>query len=254
MMERARKLGTRLGLAVSRGTEPWSRSPPSTAEVRCDAQAPPRHAVRILCVDDHPLMRSGIVRNITLHKDLDIVAEASTGDEAVLEFERHHPDITLMDLRLPGHGRPRSHPAIRRVSPEARIVVLTMYDGEGDVYEALRAGARGYLLKDTLPDRLIEAIHQVHEGKMCIPADLEARLESRARQPMLTPRETQVLELLAQGLRNKEIAARLGISEETVRVHVKRHVREAERARPYRGAGRGVAAGIYSDELKVIGP
>jgi DNA-binding NarL/FixJ family response regulator len=186
-----------------------------------NAPAAGRAPVRILCVDDHPLMRSGIVRNITLHKDLEIVAEASTGDEAVLEFERHHPDITLMDLRLPGMGGLEAIRAIRRLSPEARIVVLTMYDGEGDVYEALRAGARGYLLKDTLPDRLIEAIHEVHEGKMCIPADLEARLESRARQPTLTPRETQVLELLAQGLRNKEIAARLGISEETVRVHVK---------------------------------
>ena len=181
--------------------------------------SPPQ--VRILCVDDHPIMRAGIVRIVALHQDLTIVAEASTGDEAVYEFERHHPDVTLMDLRLPGMDGLQAIRMIRRSSPEARIVVLTMYDGDGDIFEALKAGARGYLLKDTLPDKLVEAIYDVHQGKLCVPAELEARLDARARQPTLTARELQVIELLAKGLRNKEIAAQLGISEETVRVHVK---------------------------------
>ena len=177
--------------------------------------------VRILCVDDHPLMRAGIVRIITLCRDLTIVAEASTGDEAVTAYERHHPDVTLMDLRLPGMDGLQAIRTIRRSNPDARIVVLTMYDGDEDIFEALKAGAIGYLLKDTLPDKLVQTIYDVCQGKRCVPANLEAKLGARAKQPALSSRETQVIELLTQGLRNKEIAARLGISEETVRVHIK---------------------------------
>ena len=177
--------------------------------------------ITVLAVDDHRVVLDGLSLLIGRQPDMEVVATATSGEQAVVLYHEHRPDVVLMDLRLPTMTGLEAIEQICTEDPEARIVVLTMYDGEGDVYEALRAGARGYLLKDTLPDRLIEAIHEVHEGKMCIPAELEARLESRARQPMLTPCETQVLELLAQGLRNKEIAARLGISEETVRVHVK---------------------------------
>ena len=181
--------------------------------------SPPQ--VRILSVDDHPIMRAGIVRIVALHQDLTIVAEASTGDEAVYEFERHHPDVTLMDLRLPGMDGLQAIRMIRRSSPEARIVVLTMYDGDGDIFEALKAGARGYLLKDTLPDDLIRVIREVHSGQRAIPPEIAAALEQRASQPSLTFREFQVLELLATGKRNKEIAAALGISGDTASAHIK---------------------------------
>jgi DNA-binding NarL/FixJ family response regulator len=177
--------------------------------------------IRILCVDDHYLVRAGIVRIVSFHPDLSVVAEASTGVEAVHQFMRYKPDVTLMDLRLPGMSGLESIRTIRRMAPEARIVVLTMYDGDQDIVAALDAGAMGYLLKDGPPDMLVQAIHAVHEGHQCIPPDVEARLQARANQPALTVRETEVIELLAQGMRNKEIGLQLKISTETVRVHVK---------------------------------
>lgn len=179
------------------------------------------NVIRILCVDDHYLVRAGIFRIVSLHQDLMVVAEASNGIEAVNQFHQHQPDITLMDLRLPAMNGLQSIRTIRRANPDARIVVLTMYDGDEDIYSALEAGAMGYLLKDGLPESLVQAIHDVYEGKRCIPPDVEAKLRARDRQPALTLRETQVIELLSTGMRNKEIASQLSISEETVRVHVK---------------------------------
>ena len=177
--------------------------------------------IRILCVDDHYLVRAGILRILSFHPDLSVVAEASTGVEAVHQFMRHRPDVTLMDLRLPGMSGIESIRTIRRMVPDARIVVLTMYDGDQDIVAALDAGAMGYLLKDGPPDMLAQAIYAVNEGHQFIPPDIEARLQARASQPALTVRETEVIELLAQGMRNKEIGLQLKISTETVRVHVK---------------------------------
>jgi len=178
-------------------------------------------AIRLLCVDDHYLVRAGILRIISFHHDLSVVAEASTGVEAVHQFMQHKPDVTLMDLRLPGMSGLESIRAIRRLAPDARIVVLTMYDGDQDIVAALDAGAMGYVLKDGAPDTLVQAIYAVHEGHRCIPPEVEARLQARADLPALTIRETEVVELLAQGMRNKEIGMHLKISTETVRVHVK---------------------------------
>ena len=178
-------------------------------------------AIRLLCVDDHYLVRAGILRIISFHQDLSVVAEASTGVEAVHQFMQHKPDVTLMDLRLPGMSGLESIRAIRRLAPDARIVVLTMYDGDQDIVAALDAGAMGYVLKDGAPDTLVQAIYAVHEGRRCIPPEVEARLQARADLPALTSRETEVVELLAQGMRNKEIGMHLKISTETVRVHVK---------------------------------
>lgn len=177
--------------------------------------------IRILCVDDHYLVREGIIRIVSLHKDLQVVAEAATGIEAIQQFRLHRPDVTLMDLRLPVMNGLQSIRTIRGLAPDARIVVLTMYDGDQDITAALEAGAMGYLLKDGLPETLVQSIYAVHDGQQCIPPDVAAKLQACTDQPALTTRETQVIKLLAQGMRNKEIALRLNISTETVRVHVK---------------------------------
>ncbi len=178
-------------------------------------------AIRVLCVDDHRLMREGIARIVGLQADMTVVAEASNGEEAVQQFLRHQPDVTLMDLQLPTMSGLQAIGAIRRAHPDARIVVLTMYHGDEDIHRALEAGARGYLLKDTLPDDLIRVIREVHAGQRSIPPEIAAALEQRASQPVLTFRESQVLELLATGKRNKEIAASLGISGDTASAHIK---------------------------------
>jgi DNA-binding NarL/FixJ family response regulator len=178
-------------------------------------------AIRVLCVDDHRLMREGIMRVVGLQPDMTVVAQASNGEEAVEQFLQHRPDVTLMDLQLPRVNGLQAIRAIRHAQPDARIVVLTMYHGDEDIYRALQAGAVGYLLKDTVPEDLIRVIREVHAGQRAIPPDVAATLATRAKQPALTLRELQVLELLATGKRNKEIAADLGISSDTARAHIK---------------------------------
>ena len=178
--------------------------------------------IRVLCVDDHRLIREGVTRVLGLEPDIVVVAQASTGDEAIEEFARHRPDITLMDLQLAGlKSGVDAIRAIRRTQPDARVIVLTMHQRDEDIYRALEAGAVGYLLKDTLPQVLVQAIREVHVGKEHIPADMRARVNARLHQPCLTGREAQVLTLLARGLRNKELAQDLGISEDTARAHVR---------------------------------
>jgi DNA-binding NarL/FixJ family response regulator len=177
--------------------------------------------IRVLCVDDHRLMREGIVRIVGVQPDMTVVAEAADGEEAVEQFLRFRPDVTLMDLEMPTMNGVQAIQAIRNRQPDARIVVLTMYHGDEDIYRAVAAGAMGYLLKDTLPDDLIRVIRDVHAGQRSIPPEIAAVLEQRANQPSLTFRESQVLELLATGKRNKEIAAALGISGDTASAHIK---------------------------------
>lgn len=181
--------------------------------------APP--AIRVLCVDDHRLMREGIVRIVSLQPDIVVVAEARTGQEAVEQFMQHRPDVTLMDLQLPVMNGLQAIRAIKKADPNARVVVLTMYQGDEDIYRALQAGAVAYLLKDSVPDDLIRVIREAHAGNQIISDDVAAKLAARANQPSLTERELQVLELLAEGQRNKEIAATLSISEDTARTHIK---------------------------------
>jgi len=177
--------------------------------------------VRVMCVDDHRLMREGIRRIVALQPDMVVVAEASNGVEAVEQFQRHKPDVTLMDLQLPSMNGHEAIKAIRRLQPDARVVVLTMYFGDEDVYRAIEAGVMGYILKDTVPDDLIHVIREVHAGRRSVPPEIEAVLDARAMQPSLTAREFQVLQLLATGKRNKEIASALGISADTTNAHVK---------------------------------
>jgi DNA-binding NarL/FixJ family response regulator len=172
-------------------------------------------------VDDHRIVREGIALILSREPDITVVATAATAQEAVVEFKRHLPDITLMDLRLGETSGIEAIREIRRGYPAARIVVLTMYQGDEDIHRALSAGATTYLLKDALSDDLIRVVREVHAGGQPLAPDVRARLDARAAQPTLTPREVQVLQLVSQGKRNKEIAAILGLSEDTVPVHVK---------------------------------
>jgi len=178
--------------------------------------------IRVLCVDDHRIVREGIALIIERQPDMEVVGSAATGEEAVELFRRRQPDVTLMDLQLGQMSGVEAIRAIRRESPQARIVALTMYQGDEDIHRALEAGAIAYLLKDSLSDDLIRVVREVHAGQQPdFTADIKARLAERAARPTLTPREQQVVELISLGMRNKEIAAALGISEETAQVHVK---------------------------------
>jgi two-component system, NarL family, response regulator len=178
-------------------------------------------SIRVLCVDDHRIVREGIALIISREPDMTVIASASTVQEAVAQFRRHQPDITLMDLRLRGSSGINAIQAIKREFPDARIVVLTMYQGDEDIHQALAAGAATYLLKDAVSDDLIRVVRDVHAGGHPIDPDVRARLDERATYPTVTPREIEVLKLVSLGKRNKEIAAALGLSEETVPVHLK---------------------------------
>jgi len=177
--------------------------------------------IRVLCVDDHWIVREGVALIIASEPDMEVVGSAATGEDAVLLFKQHRPDVTLMDLRLRTMSGLEAIQAIRREQADARVIVLTMYQGDEDIHRALAAGAAAYLLKETLSDDLIRIVREVHAGERPIGPDVQARLDERAAQPTLTLREIQVLELVSQGRRNKEIASILGISEETVHVHLK---------------------------------
>jgi DNA-binding NarL/FixJ family response regulator len=177
--------------------------------------------IRILCVDDHRLVLNGIELMIGRQSDMSVVGSATTGEEAVSLFQQHRPDITLMDLQLPVMTGLEAIRSIRHLAPDARIIVLTMYHGDEDIHRALAAGAATYLLKDMLSDDLMRVIREVHAGQRALLPEIQVRLDERATRPSLTPREVQVTELVGRGLRNKEIATELHISEETVQVHVK---------------------------------
>lgn len=180
-----------------------------------------QHRIRVLCVDDHQLVLEGIESTIAREADMEIAASAATGEQAVELFRRHRPDVTLMDLQLPRMSGLEAIRAIRSECPDALILVLTMYQGDEDIYQALRAGAATYLLKDTLSDELVHMIRKVHAGERALPLKVASVLASRDEHPILTPREAEVIKLIAKGLRNKEIAYVLGISEQTAKVHVK---------------------------------
>src|SRR5882757_3823878 len=178
--------------------------------------------IRILCVDDHHIVREGLGLIINRQPDMEIVGSAASSDEAVIMFRRHKPDVTLMDLRLGASCGVHAIRTIRAEDPNARIVALTMYQGDEDIYRALEAGAIAYLLKDTISDDLIRVVRAIHAGENpSLNADMRARLLERSARPSLTAREHQVLELVALGMRNKEIAAALAITEETTQVHLK---------------------------------
>lgn len=182
-------------------------------------------AIRILCVDDHPLMREGITAVIQNEPDMLVVGEASTGQEALQEFRKHRPDITLMDLRLPDMSGIDALIAIRAEYVAARVVMLTTFEGDAEIQRALQAGAKGYMLKSMPRKRLVEMIRKVHTGAKSIPPEIAAHLAEHLGDELLTRREVDVLQKMASGNRNRDIAEQLFISEETVKGHVK-HIME----------------------------
>ena len=177
--------------------------------------------IRVLAADDHAIVRDGITRLIRTQSDMELVAEACDGREAVEQFRNHHPDVTLMDLQMPDMSGIDAINAIRREFPEARIVVLTTYAGDAQVKRALQAGAQGYLLKGLLRKELLETIRAVHGGRKRLSPEIAAEIAEHAMDTALTPREIAVLKLIAAGNANKEIAAQLHISEEGVKGSVK---------------------------------
>lgn len=178
-------------------------------------------SIRILTVDDHPVVRNGIAGLVQDQPDMLLVGEASNGREAIQQFRAHQPDVTLMDLQMPEMSGVDAIIAIRDQFPRARIIVLTTYTGDVQVVRALKAGAQGYLIKNLLHKELLDAIRRVHSGKKILTPELSCEVASHAADDSLTPAEISVLRLIAEGNANKQIAAQLSISEETVKSRVK---------------------------------
>ena len=184
-----------------------------------------RTRIRVFSVDDHPLLREGIAAIINNQPDMLMVEQAANAQDALEQFRKHKPDVTLMDLRLPDRNGIETMIAIRSEFQDARVIMLTTFEGDVDIKRALEAGARGYVLKSMPPKELVEVIRQVHAGKKRIPPQLAAQLAEHMSDEALTEREVEVLGQIAGGNRNRDIAERLFITEETVKVHIK-HIME----------------------------
>jgi DNA-binding NarL/FixJ family response regulator len=179
-----------------------------------------RETIRVLIVEDHHVVRQGLVSLLNVVEGMEVVGEAADGVEAIAQYRKHQPDITLIDLRLPRLSGVEAIQRIRMESPQSRFIVLTTYDGDEDIYRALKAGAKAYLLKGMTTDELITAIRAVHAGKSHIPQAIAEKLAERMGVEELTPREMDVLEQIVSGKSNKEIADELGVTEATVKTHI----------------------------------
>jgi DNA-binding NarL/FixJ family response regulator len=177
--------------------------------------------IRILAVDDHPIVRQGIAGLVGIQTDMVLVGEASNGRDAIQQFRKHHPDVTLMDLQMPQMNGLDALIAIRNECPDARVIVLTTYAGDAQILRAIKAGAQGYLLKNTLHKELLETIRAVHAGKKALSTEVSYQVAEHATDDALTPAEIAVLRLIAAGNANKQIADQLSITEETVKSRVK---------------------------------
>jgi two-component system NarL family response regulator len=187
------------------------------------AGAPPRGGgrhIRVLLADDHPIVRNGVAGVLGDESDLRVIAEAGDGTEAVALYQRHRPDVALIDLKMPGLDGPEVVAAIRAFDADARIVILTTYDADDDVERALRAGAKAYLLKDVEEHELVACVRAVHQGRTWVSPAIASKLAARMTRVELTPREMSVLRELATGKSNKEIGAALGIADSTAKLHV----------------------------------
>jgi len=183
------------------------------------------NCIRVLSIDDHPLVREGVGTIVNGQADMSLVGTASNGKEGIEAFRALSPDVTLLDLRLPDLSGLDVMIAIRSEFPDARVIVLTTFEGDMDVQRALKAGARGYLLKSMPSRQMVETIRQVHAGKKCVPPEIAADIAEHLGDEVLSRRELEILQEVAAGHRNRDIAARLFIAEETVKVHVK-HIRD----------------------------
>jgi len=177
--------------------------------------------IRVLCVDDHPVVRDGLRAIISTQPDMTVVDEAGDGLECIAKCREHRPDVIVMDLRMPGMGGVDATRQVHTEFPDARIIILTTYEGDEDIYRALEAGAQAYLLKEMVRTELLQTIREVHSGKRHISPAVAARLAEHTPRVPLSERELQVLRHIAKGLRNKEIGAALNIAEDTVKIHVK---------------------------------
>jgi len=184
--------------------------------------------IRILSVEDHPVFREGLITIISSQPDMLLVAQAGNAIEAVAEFRRHRPDITLMDLRLPGTNGIDTLISIRGEYPDARVIILTTADSDGEIQRALRAGASGYVLKSMPKNELLDVIRSVHSGRRYVPPQVAARLAEHIGEEDLTQRELEVLRLIHDGYRNKQIAGHLAIAETTVNFHIKNLVEKLQ--------------------------
>ncbi|MEH1854922.1 MAG: response regulator transcription factor [Nostoc sp.] len=179
-------------------------------------------SIRVLVVDDHPVVRQGLIGMLEEAPDIVIVGQGRNGHEAIAVFQQQQPDVTLMDLRMPDMGGVQAITVICNEFPNARIIVLTTYDTDEEIYRGLRAGAKGYLLKDSEPEELLTAIRTVSRGQQYIPLNVAAKLVQRMTAPELSARELEVLQLVGQGMNNQEISTALNISESTVKTHINR--------------------------------
>jgi DNA-binding NarL/FixJ family response regulator len=177
--------------------------------------------VRLLIVDDHPVVRDGLRLMLETQSDMKVVAEASSGEEALTAYAQHKPDVVVMDLRLPGMSGAQTAAALKQDHPHARVIILTSYGQDADIQASLKAGVRAYLRKDVDRSELMDVIRTVHAGGRHLPAEIRERLAERAPLSDLTRREVEVLERIATGMTNKEVGAALSISEDTVKLHVK---------------------------------
>jgi|ERR1700733_5185524 two-component system NarL family response regulator len=204
------------------------------------------HAIRVLIADDHPVVRAGLTSMLGTQTELEIVGSAASGEEVLAKLGQAKPDVLLLDLRMHGLSGVETLVAMKRAADETRVIILTSFETDEDIYRAVQAGAQGYLLKDTSLKEMVTAIRTVHAGKRYIPQDIAARLADRMMRTDLTPREVEILKLLSKGPTNKEIGHALGISENTVKNHVNSIIEKLEVSDRTEAATTAIQRGLIS--------